>query len=216
MDFELISSKLYYTQNAFHVLAVFRSVWNIIDVVVIVVCVLAIGSDVWKIATHVHDRSMLRQVIDVLRLLRAVRLLQIFRIFFEDAIHILDKVHDTGLALSFELGKCYIAGEKEILDMLPYMIDNTKIRNEMKQKIEENQLVLQQLLGMVQKDRSWIAITVKTTQAIRMVLNGMKESINQLKSTGRLYMCRPMRFHYHCQNRLGGHVRIREVGRVVE
>ncbi|XP_063905623.1 sodium/hydrogen exchanger 10-like isoform X3 [Zophobas morio] len=142
----------------------FKSVWNIIDVVVIVVCVLAIGSDVWKIATHVHDRSMLRQVIDVLRLLRAVRLLQIFRIFFEDAIHILDKVHDT--------------------DMLPYMIDNTKIRNEMKQKIEENQLVLQQLLGMVQKDRSWIAITVKTTQAIRMVLNGMKESINQLKSTG--------------------------------
>ncbi|XP_044263875.1 sodium/hydrogen exchanger 11-like isoform X4 [Tribolium madens] len=40
------------------------------------------------------------------------------------------------------------------------------------------------LEGVVQKERPWVAITVKTKQAIRTVLSSMNDAINQLKIAG--------------------------------
>jgi sodium/hydrogen exchanger 10/11 len=91
------------------------------------------------------------------------------------------------MAFTYELGKSYAAGEAEILDMLPHMIDNKVIREEVKQKSEKDKVLVTKLLGLVQKEKPWIAITVKTKQAIRTILNSMREAIYQLRMAGRFH-----------------------------
>lgn len=64
------------------------------------------------------------------------------------------------------------------------MIDNKTIREDCRIRMEADRLAITKELGLVQKDRPWIAITVKTKQAIRATLNGMAEAMLELKVSG--------------------------------
>lgn len=77
-----------------------------------------------------------------------------------------------------------MAGEEEVYEMLPLMIDNKKIREDMKFRMGADRLSIVKQLGIVQRDRPWIAITVKTKQAIRTTVNNMLEAVNELKMSG--------------------------------
>lgn len=68
--------------------------------------------------------------------------------------------------------------------MLSQMIDNPRIIENAKNEIEFGRLAITKQLTMVQNERPWIGITVKTKQAIQSVLNSMKEAINELKMSG--------------------------------
>ncbi|KAJ3638984.1 hypothetical protein MTP99_002311 [Tenebrio molitor] len=56
--------------------------------------------------------------------------------------------------------------------------------NNLKRKIEDDCLIIILLLGVVQKEKPWIAITVKTKQAISTILHAMNEAIEHLKISG--------------------------------
>ncbi|KAJ3638979.1 hypothetical protein MTP99_002306 [Tenebrio molitor] len=177
-------------RNRFQVLSKNRvSVWNIIDVIVIITTLGDIFYDITDLATKHHNSAddtvyKLRQTVDGLQLLRAIRLFRICEIFYPKLIRYLDTRVDSKMAFTYELGKSYAAGEAEILDMLPHMIDNKVIREEVKQKSEKDKVFVTNLLGLVQKEKPWIAITVKTKQAIRTILNSMREAIYQLRMAG--------------------------------
>lgn len=64
------------------------------------------------------------------------------------------------------------------------MIDNRTIREDCRLRMEADRLAVTKELGMVQKDRPWIAITVKTRQAVRATLNSMAEAVLELKVSG--------------------------------
>jgi sodium/hydrogen exchanger 10/11 len=167
-------------------------VWNIIDVIVIITTLGDIFYDITDLATKHHNSAddtvyKLRQTVDGLQLLRAIRLFRICEIFYPKLIRYLDTRVDSKMAFTYELGKSYAAGEAEILDMLPHMIDNKVIREEVKQKSEKDKVFVTNLLGLVQKEKPWIAITVKTKQAIRTILNSMREAIYQLRMAGRFH-----------------------------
>lgn len=78
----------------------------------------------------------------------------------------------------------FVNGETEVSDMLVQMIDNKTIREDMRQKMEADRLAVTKQLGLIQKDRPWIAITVKTKQAIRSTINSMLDAVNELKISG--------------------------------
>ncbi|EFA06222.2 Sodium/hydrogen exchanger 10-like Protein [Tribolium castaneum] len=165
----------------------FKSVWNIIDFLAIILNFFNIGLDVHILLLefgHTEETSIFGQVIDVLMILRFVRLLRVFEIFYENFTNCLARGADRKMSFTYELGKSFATSEGEILDMLPYIIDNKKIREEIKAKIENDKIVITKLLGVVQKERPWVAITVKTKQAIRTVLSSMNDAINQLKIAG--------------------------------
>lgn len=66
------------------------------------------------------------------------------------------------------------------------MIDNKAIREDMRLRMEADRLAITKELGLIQKDRPWIAITVKTKQAIRATINSMWDAVNELKVSGML------------------------------
>lgn len=78
----------------------------------------------------------------------------------------------------------FVMSEEEVSDMLVQMIDNKIIREYCRVELESNRLAITKELGLIQKDRPWIAITVKTKQAIRSTLNNIRESIIELKISG--------------------------------
>ncbi|XP_008199714.2 solute carrier family 9 member C1-like [Tribolium castaneum] len=164
----------------------FKSVWRNIDFLVVVTCILQGYYDLKCFYAQIPESKygVFYRVLTCLRLLRVVRLFTVLKIFYPKFVTYLDRSVDSQLAFTYELGKSYAIGETEILDMLPYMIDNTAIREEIKQKIERDKVIITKLLGMVQKEKPWIAITVKTKQAIRTILNSMKEAANQLRTAG--------------------------------
>ena len=129
-----------------------------------------------------NDRAF--QVSNVISTLRIIRLARVIETFYLDVFVYIDQAYDSKLSFTYELGKSYATTETEILEMLPYMIDNKEIKEQISKKLEIDRAYITKLLGLVQKERPWIAITVKTTQAIRTILNAKKEAINFLKASG--------------------------------
>nr|CAD7259290.1 unnamed protein product [Timema shepardi] len=153
-------------------------------------------------------------------------------------IAFIDTRIDLQLSQGYDTGKGFVTGEEEIAKILVHIVDNKRILDEMKLKVESNRLTVtkelvdtglelvarivvtcdmirnthglfervrqnlvcrchacigvggrhfdQLLLGLMQRDRPWIAITVKTRQAIRSILNNLRDSVLELKDGGLL------------------------------
>lgn len=87
-------------------------------------------------------------------------------------------------ALAYELGKNYITGEDEILENLPHMVDNDRIQEQLREKIEQEKLEVTTKLGLLQIEAPWVTSTVKTRMAVRTVLNSLRDDIFELKVSG--------------------------------
>lgn len=159
------------------------------DFIVIIVYLVEVGSETYDVSigfqSGFYNGGSFREVMDILTLSRYIRLLRFFEIFYPHFLNFLTKVSDEKMSFTYELGKSYVISDNEILTLLPYMIDNEKIRSEMKATIESDRKDIVKLIGVIQKERPWVTITVKTKQATRTVLSGMHEAIIQLKVAGK-------------------------------
>lgn len=166
----------------------FRSGWCIFEFIVLLVSGVDVIHDLVLIGLGMkHKESgnwILSIVCKILLVLRIVRLFLIGKLLSSNLRKCCDKRVDSHMAYAYELGKSYVTGEEEVMEMLNFMIDNDNIRNDMAQRMTHDKQFVIKLLGLVQKDKPWISITVKTKQAIRTVLNNMKDAFNELKISG--------------------------------
>jgi sodium/hydrogen exchanger 10/11 len=164
-----------------------RSIWNIVDFVVLVANCFDLALDFHTLTSsyeYVKEYD-LNLALAVMRFIRLIRLIHFCRDLQPNLLRYLEMRVDSRMAFTYELGRSYVAGEEEVLEMLPYMIDHEVIREHIRQKIEADRLDIIRLLGLLQKDKPWISITVKTKQAIRTVLCSMKAAISELKVSGK-------------------------------
>lgn len=173
----------------------FRFSENYVDILVIVVYSICVGVNTQSILLWnkgefelVKQTRPARLIINTCQVVVVLKLLFLFRVLYPIIIKCLDQKNDTRMALGYEIGKSYVTSHSEVIEMLPYMIDNKKVRAEMAQQMDCDRLFVVKLLGMVQKDKPWVAITVKTKQAIRTILSGMSESLKQLKISGKFQL----------------------------
>ncbi|CAH1365961.1 unnamed protein product [Tenebrio molitor] len=164
----------------------FKSIWNIVDFVVLVANCFDLALDFHTLtSSHEYVKEYdLNLALAVMRFIRLIRLIHFCRDLQPNLLRYLEMRVDSRMAFTYELGRSYVAGEEEVLEMLPYMIDHEVIREHIRQKIEADRLNIIRLLGLLQKDKPWISITVKTKQAIRTVLCSMKAAISELKVSG--------------------------------
>ncbi|RZC32845.1 Na H Exchanger, cNMP binding, and/or Ion trans domain containing protein [Asbolus verrucosus] len=167
----------------------FRSFWNIFNFIILWGNTADLILEYYHLFAPRDEKALpslweMHVVLEILRLCRIIKILRVVEILYPKIIKRLDTSANMRLTGIYELAKTYVTGEEEVLELLPFIIDHRKIREEMKRKIEEDRLMVLKLLGLLQKDRPWIAITVKTKQAIRTILNSMREAINQLKTAG--------------------------------
>lgn len=133
---------------------------------------------------HSNEDLFILKIVNSLLFLRVLRLLYLIEYFYPKFIRYLDRNFDLNMTLTFEIGRTYSTGVTELLQTLPYMIDNRKIRDNLEKQLQYEQKIILELLKPIQREKAFVAVTVKTKQSIRTILKSMQDSINQLKILG--------------------------------
>ncbi|CAG2053569.1 unnamed protein product [Timema podura] len=167
-----------------------KSHWNKLDFFILLISCADLVMDYLDMFTTFNKATNFTSTITtagkLLRILRLARLFRLFRASIPKIIAFIDTRIDLQLSQGYDTGKGFVTGEEEISKILVHIVDNKRILDEMKLKVEANRLTVTKELGLMQRDRPWIAITVKTRQAIRSILNNLKDSVLELKDGGML------------------------------
>nr|CAD7452751.1 unnamed protein product [Timema tahoe] len=167
-----------------------KSHWNKLDFFILLISCADLVMDYLDMFTTFNKATNFTSTITtagkLLRILRLARLFRLFRASIPKIIAFIDTRIDLQLSQGYDTGKGFVTGEEEIAKILVHIVDNKRILDEMKLKVEANRLTVTKELGLMQRDRPWIAITVKTRQAIRSILNNLKDSVLELKDGGLL------------------------------
>ncbi|XP_045505452.1 sodium/hydrogen exchanger 10-like isoform X2 [Colias croceus] len=166
----------------------FRSHWNKLDFFIIV---MATGDLILDIIDSVtmwdkwnNLNSSVLTATKLLRMLRFLRLCKLARVSVPKIMAYIDRMIDIQLAFGYDVGKGFVTGETEVCNLLPQLVDNIQIQETLYNKLEADRLAVTRQLGLLQRDRPWTAITVKTRQATTSTLNIMLSDAMQLKEEG--------------------------------
>ncbi|CAB3249595.1 unnamed protein product [Arctia plantaginis] len=96
----------------------------------------------------------------------------------------IDRMIDIQLAFGYDVGKGFVTGAQEVCTLLPQLVDNKQIQDMLTATLDNDRLIVTRQLGLLQRDRPWTAITVKTKQATTSTLNIMTLDAMQLKEEG--------------------------------
>ncbi|XP_075985479.1 sperm-specific sodium:proton exchanger-like isoform X1 [Anticarsia gemmatalis] len=166
----------------------FKSHWNKLDFCIIV---LATGDLVLDIIDSVSSwdkwsnvNSSFITATKLLRMLRFLRLCKLARVSVPKIMGYIDRMIDVQLAFGYDVGKGFVTGAQEACNLLPQLVDNKDIQDMLNAKLDNDRLAVTRQLGLLQRDRPWTAITVKTKQATTSTLNIMTLDAMQLKEEG--------------------------------
>ncbi|XP_053617936.1 sperm-specific sodium:proton exchanger-like isoform X2 [Plodia interpunctella] len=166
----------------------FKSNWNKLDFFIVVMATGDLVLDIidsltpwdkWK-----NMNSNILTATKLLRMLRFIRLCKLAKVSVPKFMAYIDKMIDIQLAFGYDVGKGFVTGEQEVCTLLPQLVDNKLIQETLNAKLEADRLAVTRQLGLLQRDRPWTAITVKTRQATTSTLNIMLLDAMQLKEEG--------------------------------
>ncbi|KAJ0171426.1 hypothetical protein K1T71_012976 [Dendrolimus kikuchii] len=166
----------------------FKSHWNKLDFVIIVMATGDLVLDVIDAFTPwdkwQNMNSSVLTATKLLRMLRFLRLCKLARVSVPKIMAYIDRMIDIQLAFGYDVGKGFVTGEQEVCNLLPQLVDNKQIQETLNTRLEADRLTVTRQLGLLQRDRPWTAITVKTRQATTSTLNIMILDAMQLKEEG--------------------------------
>ncbi|CAK1543599.1 unnamed protein product [Leptosia nina] len=166
----------------------FKSHWNKLDFFIIVMATGDLILDIIDSVTPWNKWSNLNSSVltatKLLRMLRFLRLCKLARVSVPKIMAYIDRMIDIQLAFGYDVGKGFVTGETEVCNLLPQLVDNLQIQETLYNKLEADRLIVTRQLGLLQRDRPWTAITVKTRQATTSTLNIMLSDAMQLKEEG--------------------------------
>ncbi|XP_026320358.1 sodium/hydrogen exchanger 10-like isoform X3 [Hyposmocoma kahamanoa] len=166
----------------------FKSHWNKLDFVMIIFATGDLILDVIDSLTPWDKWDNLNSSIltatKLVRMLRFLRLCKLARVSVPKIMAYVDRMIDIQLAFGYDVGKGFVTGEQEVCSLLPQLVDNKHIQETLSARLEMDRLTVTRQLGLLQRDRPWTAITVKTRQATTSTLNIMILDAQQLKEEG--------------------------------
>ncbi|XP_050356279.1 sodium/hydrogen exchanger 10-like [Nymphalis io] len=181
--FEMIVKMLALTVRGY-----FKSHWNKLDFFIIVMATADLMLDIVDAVTAWdkwnNSNSSVLTATKLLRMLRFIRLCKLARVSIPKVMAYIDRMIDIQLAYGYDVGKGFVTGEQEVCNLLPQLVDNKQIQETLYNRLECDRLTVTRQLGLLQRDRPWTAITVKTRQATTSTLNIMLLDAMQLKEEG--------------------------------
>ncbi|RZC35365.1 sodium/hydrogen exchanger 10-like, partial [Asbolus verrucosus] len=185
----LAYSRIYVCRHGFH--RYFRILLHVLDFIVTCAIFLDLVLNLFAMVYTTFERSgYFKQTWYVIEGIRLTQVLSFFQLFglcesvYPNIIRYLDAKIDRYRIIAYELAKNFISGEEEVLENLKTIVDNNRIRDILQSRIDADRLSVTKIYGICQKDRPWVAITLKTRLVIEAVLNSMKEDIQELKASG--------------------------------
>ncbi|XP_037070931.1 sodium/hydrogen exchanger 10-like isoform X2 [Pollicipes pollicipes] len=170
-----------------------HSHWNKLDFAVVLLSVADIVFEICDMVIRegvdekykILSPAILRNI-RFLRLFRLTRVLRLIKPAVPRILDFLNRQVNQRLSLGYDIGKGYVVGEEEVSKYLNHMVDHKQILESLKRLSDESRLMVIRDLGMLQREHPGIAIAVKTRQAVRSVLNNVRETITDLKEGGLL------------------------------
>ncbi|KAF6210858.1 hypothetical protein GE061_013969 [Apolygus lucorum] len=121
-----------------------------------------------------------------LLLLRFARIYIFIVALIPKMLNVVDRRMDDDLIKEYDIGKAYIIALDKVIKFLGYIVDNEIVFSYLTEYMENERRIVTKELGLIQKDRPTIAITIKTRHAVRHVINTMNDCVDDMKEEGML------------------------------
>uniref|UniRef100_A0A0K8S6J0 Cyclic nucleotide-binding domain-containing protein n=1 Tax=Lygus hesperus TaxID=30085 RepID=A0A0K8S6J0_LYGHE len=121
-----------------------------------------------------------------LLLLRFARIYIFIVALIPKMLNVVDRRMDDDLIKAYDIGKAYIIALDKVIKFLGYIVDNEIVFSYLTEYMENERRIVTKELGLIQKDRPTIAITIKTRHAVRHVINTMNDCVDDMKEEGML------------------------------
>ncbi|XP_067901963.1 sperm-specific sodium:proton exchanger-like [Heterodontus francisci] len=155
--------------------------WNQFDLFIIILAAADILID------QLFERSVHKiRTVRIFRLVRLARVLRLLKVMIPTFIHLLNKQINKQLSFGYDIGKGYVVGEEDVSNLIDHISDQKVISEQLRNIVERNHQEAIKELGLLQRDHPEIAISVKTRQAVRTVLNSARDTIHALMAGGLL------------------------------
>ena len=102
-------------------------------------------------------------------------------------IKIVDYFVNRRLRFGYDIGRGFVVGEEELLQRSDRIkLVHKEVAEELIKRVEANRLEVIRSMGLIRKEHPGVALSVKTHQATRSVLNHCQEVVKQILSNGLL------------------------------
>ncbi|XP_014349995.1 sperm-specific sodium:proton exchanger-like isoform X2 [Latimeria chalumnae] len=155
--------------------------WNQFDLFIIIMAAIDI---VLENLYGVNWNMQILRIIRITRLIRITRILRLIKTGLPKVINIINKNINKQLRFAYDVGMGYVHGEEYVTKLLDQIADQKIVAQELRNIIEVDRQQAIKELGMLQRNYPEVAISVKTTQAIRTVLNSTRDTIQTFISGG--------------------------------
>ncbi|KAK6191718.1 hypothetical protein SNE40_003329 [Patella caerulea] len=154
----------------------FKIVWQILSFIIIIHGIIEVILD--------FSFFNLQPVILTFLAVRCIRFLRFLEVLLPLVWKLLQYQMTTGISIGYDVGRGYVAGEENVCKLIDRMVDNADIAAHLKNTSDKGKLEVIKCLAMLQKDYPQVALSVKTRQAARSVLNCLREGVQKLLEDG--------------------------------
>ncbi|XP_055996016.1 sodium/hydrogen exchanger 10-like isoform X4 [Ostrea edulis] len=161
-----------------------RNGWNSLCVAIISLGVLDIIVGFTLPAVFRGDHKSVTITVVIFMLFRIIRLFRLLEPLMPLVVKLLKRQISKQLSYGYDVGRGYVAGEEEVRKLIDHMVDQKDIAKNLKQSSDNGRLDVIRCLGMLQKQHPDIALSIKTRQAIRSVLNNLRDGVHELLMDG--------------------------------
>ncbi|XP_078538995.1 sperm-specific sodium:proton exchanger-like [Lissotriton helveticus] len=162
----------------------FRNHWNKFDFGVLIIGAAEMLTEWLLVMMGVARNPIIKSILKALRLLRLIRALRLIKVLMPHLIEILSKQINKQLSCGYDIAKGFVISEEDIKNVVDQISDNKRITQRLKNVVEKDRQDGMQELGLLQRDNPEIVTAAKTAQAIRTVVNCIKETLQGLKAGG--------------------------------
>ncbi|KAJ7997849.1 hypothetical protein DPEC_G00216430 [Dallia pectoralis] len=160
--------------------------WNQYDLFLIVLASVDIFLDHYIKSSKHKVNIYIIKIVRVSKMIRLTRALRLVKLLIPRLINILNGQIHKQLSFGYDIGKGYVTGEEHISKIIDHISDDKCVSQKLTDILEGNRQQAVMEIGLLQRDYPEAAISVKTRQAIRAVLNSERDAIHTLVSEGLL------------------------------
>ncbi|XP_076825235.1 sperm-specific sodium:proton exchanger-like [Clavelina lepadiformis] len=172
-----------------------KSRWNQFDILILIISFIEIIIDFTLIQSPLGPGNIVKtvkttkvikfgKITKVIRSLRATRLLRLSKTVLPRTLDFVNKLINMRLSFGYNVAKGFVAAEEEVSKLIISISENRNIQKKLMHASNNNRLTVTREMGLLQRDHPGIAISVKTRNAIRTILNNSRDAIQQLCSGG--------------------------------
>ncbi|CAC5362744.1 SLC9A10_11 [Mytilus coruscus] len=162
----------------------FTVCWNNLCLAIIFIGIVDVCLSFSLPASYGNNHHVVHIVLVVFILLRVIRLFRLLEPLVPLFLGLMKLLISQQLSYGYDVGRGYVAGEEEVRKLIDHMVDQREIAKSLKQASDNGRLDVIRCLGMLQKQHPDIALSIKTRQAIRSVLNSLRDGIHELLMDG--------------------------------